>query len=153
MFRLNTAVKSAKPEKTGVSLTVAPADGGNAEQIDADVVLEADTDVVGHINGGHTAGGALHTGDFVSDEFDPEGASFFAEPLQQSERVEPALAAGAETGAGQSGDIDPGKADGQVVGAEQIDGGAGGGLHGVVFTQGRETLGTRQKQISTFAKT
>ena len=55
--------------------------------------------------------------------------------------------------AGQSGDIDPGKAGGQIVGAEQIDGGASGGLHSVVFTQGRETLGTRQKQISTFAKT
>ena len=38
-FRLRTAVKSAKADKTGVSLTVAPADGGNAEQIDADVAL------------------------------------------------------------------------------------------------------------------
>ncbi len=38
-FRVRTAVKSAKTCKTGVSLTVAPADGGDEEQINADVAL------------------------------------------------------------------------------------------------------------------
>ena len=38
-FRLRTAVKLAKADKTGVLLMVAPADGGDVEQIDADVVL------------------------------------------------------------------------------------------------------------------
>jgi len=38
-FRLKTAVKSAKASKTGVTLSVAPADGGDAETIEADVAL------------------------------------------------------------------------------------------------------------------
>ncbi len=38
-FRLKTAVKSARADKTGVSLKVAPAVGGDVEQIDADVAL------------------------------------------------------------------------------------------------------------------
>ena len=38
-FRLKTAVKSAKASKTGVSLMVEPAGGGDEEQIDADVAL------------------------------------------------------------------------------------------------------------------
>jgi dihydrolipoamide dehydrogenase len=40
-FRMKTAVKSAKASKTGVTLTVAPADGGNSETIKADVALVA----------------------------------------------------------------------------------------------------------------
>jgi len=38
-FRLKTAVKSAKASKTGVVLSVAPADGGAAETIKADIAL------------------------------------------------------------------------------------------------------------------
>ena len=38
-FRLKTAVKSAKASKTGVTLSVAPANGGDAETIEADVAL------------------------------------------------------------------------------------------------------------------
>ena len=40
-FRLKTAVKSAKTTKSGVSLTVEPADGGTAEVIKADIALVA----------------------------------------------------------------------------------------------------------------
>ena len=38
-FRLSTAVKQAKSSKTGVSLTVEPADGGKAETVTADIAL------------------------------------------------------------------------------------------------------------------
>ena len=38
-FRLSTAVKSAKPEKDGVTLTVTPAEGGAEETIRADIAL------------------------------------------------------------------------------------------------------------------
>ena len=38
-FRLSTAVKQAKSSKTGVTLTVQPADGGNPESISADIAL------------------------------------------------------------------------------------------------------------------
>ena len=38
-FRLSTAVKSAKADKKGVSLTVTPADGGDEATIDADIAL------------------------------------------------------------------------------------------------------------------
>ena len=38
-FRLNTAVKSSKVGKTGVTLTVIPAEGGAAETVKADIVL------------------------------------------------------------------------------------------------------------------
>ena len=40
-FRLKTAVKQAKATKTGVTLTVEPADGGDAETIKADIALVA----------------------------------------------------------------------------------------------------------------
>lgn len=40
-FRLKTAVKSAKAGKSGVTLTVAPAEGGESETIKADVALVA----------------------------------------------------------------------------------------------------------------
>jgi dihydrolipoamide dehydrogenase len=38
-FRLSTAVKSAKPEKNGVKLTITPADGGAEETVKADIAL------------------------------------------------------------------------------------------------------------------
>ena len=38
-FRLSTAVKQAKASKTGVTLTVEPADGGKPESISADIAL------------------------------------------------------------------------------------------------------------------
>ena len=38
-FLLSTAVKSAKPEKNGVTLTVIPADGGAEETVRADIAL------------------------------------------------------------------------------------------------------------------
>ena len=38
-FRLGTAVKQAKSSKAGVTLTVAPADGGKPESISADITL------------------------------------------------------------------------------------------------------------------
>ncbi|MFL2845404.1 MAG: dihydrolipoyl dehydrogenase [Candidatus Puniceispirillaceae bacterium] len=38
-FRLSTAVKSAKPDKHGVTLTVTPADGGTEETVKADIAL------------------------------------------------------------------------------------------------------------------
>jgi dihydrolipoamide dehydrogenase len=40
-FRLSTKVTGAKPNKTGVTLTLEPAAGGKAETLDADVVLVA----------------------------------------------------------------------------------------------------------------
>jgi len=40
-FRLSTKVTGAKPNKTGVTLTLEPAGGGKAETLDADVVLVA----------------------------------------------------------------------------------------------------------------
>ena len=40
-FRLSTAVKSAKANKSGVVLDIAPADGGDTEKLTADVVLVA----------------------------------------------------------------------------------------------------------------
>ena len=36
-FRLSTAVKSAKPKKNGVTLTVIPAEGGAEETVRADI--------------------------------------------------------------------------------------------------------------------
>ena len=38
-FRLSTAVKSAKPARNGVTLTVTPADGGIDEKVKADIAL------------------------------------------------------------------------------------------------------------------
>ncbi|HLG88242.1 MAG TPA: dihydrolipoyl dehydrogenase [Alphaproteobacteria bacterium] len=38
-FRLSTKVTSAKPSKSGVTLTVEPAKGGDAETLEADIVL------------------------------------------------------------------------------------------------------------------
>ena len=40
-FKLSTKVTSAKPSKTGVTLTLEPAKGGDAETLEADIVLVA----------------------------------------------------------------------------------------------------------------